>query len=185
MAYNCWDTKWKRGFWRGIEIIGFTAGVALIPFSIFIWLNIWLWPNFMHDLIREIPESWIEDVSEWQGPFTFNSEQNFPLQIEVAIMEATGKETISGVKYEKRTGKATYTPYLVEFTEIRLVPDRNYKGEYPPKRWFVYSQSKATGKVFSFLVLITINLAILISLFWASWRIHKRLKRESLPLPPA
>jgi len=107
MAYNCWDTKWKRGFWRGIEIIGFTAGVALIPFSIFIWLNIWLWPNFMHDLIREIPESWIEDVSEWQGPFTFNSEQNFPLQIEVAIMEATGKETISGVKYEKRTGKAT------------------------------------------------------------------------------
>jgi len=142
--------------------------VAVVVVSILIWLYVLVVVPCSIATSSNIPSMCIDEVSEWQGPFDGSG-------LSPHIIRLYG-----ATQYEKRTGKATILCCHVDFTEARAIPDKNYVGEYPPRRWYIYGESKTTIRRSSVIIAIVLNLTIVIGLLWSSRRIHNRLARESL-----
>ncbi|HPS02906.1 MAG TPA: hypothetical protein PLA90_15310 [Candidatus Sumerlaeota bacterium] len=115
-----------------------------------------------------IPSGNIDEASEWQGSFDMESSPLWPLP------DCMAK------KYEQRTGKATTLFFQINFTEIRSIPNKDYNGEYPPARWFVFAQSKILPRPIPIIICIALNILIVVCLRRMLKCIRNKLEQKSV-----
>jgi hypothetical protein len=155
------ETWVRQGLLSFIEN-GCLVGVVLV--SILIWFYLLYVEHFSIGYLPTIDSQYIYESSEWEGPF------DKPLP-------PPPVDLCGAAQYEKRTGKAAISFSYIDFTEIRAIPDREYQGEYPPMRQFVYTQSKITLKKSVIIIAIILNVSAIIGLLSISRYIHNRLQR--------